>query len=140
MVLQIPKRYLSLQQANRMLGTVKRSLRKMIKLDNALNTLSAIEVVYDDYYDAVTYDVQYDKKFHQLSFQFFNEHEKLFRLGAVVHSVDEGIVYFFSKFNKRDILLCWQLGEKQVSFWHEIDETFFDRKPIATLLDGARVK
>ncbi|MDA1196879.1 MAG: DUF2203 family protein [Nanoarchaeota archaeon] len=140
MVLQIPKRYLSLQQANRMLSSVKRSMRKMIRLENALNTLSAIEVVYDDYYDAVTYDVQYDKKFHQLSYQFFHEHEKLFRLGAVVHSVDEGIVYFFSKYEYREILLCWQLGEKSIISWHEIDETFEDRKPLASLLDGARVK
>tara|TARA_Y100000310_G_scaffold328089_1_gene395586 strand:+ start:831 stop:1253 length:423 start_codon:yes stop_codon:yes gene_type:complete len=140
MVLKIPKRYLSLSQSQRLLPQVKRALRRMIKLDSALNTLSSIEVLYDDYYEAVTYDVQYDKKFHQLSYQFFHEHEKLFRLGAIVHSVEEGIVYFFSKFENRDILLCWQLGEKKISFWHEIDETFFDRKPIASLVDGARVK
>jgi len=51
-------------------------------------------------------------------------------LGAIVKSVDEGLVDFPAEREGEEILLCWRLGEDDVAFWHPLEEGFAGRKPI----------
>jgi hypothetical protein len=51
-------------------------------------------------------------------------------LGAIVKSVDEGLVDFPAMRDGDEILLCWRLGEDDVAFWHPLEEGFAGRKPI----------
>jgi hypothetical protein len=51
-------------------------------------------------------------------------------LGAIVKSVDEGLVDFPAEREGEEILLCWRLGEADVAFWHPLEEGFAGRKPI----------
>jgi hypothetical protein len=51
-------------------------------------------------------------------------------LGAIVKSVDEGLVDFPAVRDGDEILLCWRLGEDDVAFWHPLEEGFAGRKPI----------
>jgi hypothetical protein len=50
--------------------------------------------------------------------------------GAIVKSVDDGLVDFPAVRDGEEILLCWRLGEDDVAFWHPLDEGFAGRKPI----------
>ena len=43
---------------------------------------------------------------------------------------DLGLVDFPSLLNERTIYLCWQRGEPDVGFWHELDGGFAGRRPI----------
>ena len=140
MVSPIPKKYLTLEQANRILPRVEKLLLKMRKMDKSLNTLSAIEVEYEDSYEALVYDVQYDKKFHQLSHVFFQAFTQLMELGAVLKSPEEGLVDFYSLHEGKEIFLCWQLGELSITHWHGIEDGFEGRQPISLLRKGARVR
>jgi hypothetical protein len=51
-------------------------------------------------------------------------------LGAIVKSVDEGLVDFPAVREGEEILLCWRLGEDDVAYWHPLEEGFAGRKPI----------
>lgn len=52
------------------------------------------------------------------------------RLGGEVKDLEIGLVDFPGKRNGEDILLCWQLGEKSIDFWHTHDSGYAGRKPI----------
>jgi hypothetical protein len=51
-------------------------------------------------------------------------------LGAVVKDLDSGLVDFPALRRGEEVLLCWQLGEDEIAYWHEIDSGFADRRPL----------
>jgi hypothetical protein len=50
--------------------------------------------------------------------------------GAIVKSLDEGLVDFPAQREGEEILLCWRVDEDEVAFWHPLEEGFAGRKPI----------
>jgi hypothetical protein len=50
--------------------------------------------------------------------------------GALVKDLDIGLIDFLSRFQDRDVCLCWKLGESGIHFWHGVEEGFGGRKPI----------
>jgi hypothetical protein len=60
-------------------------------------------------------------------------------LGVTVKDLDIGLCDFLGERDGRDVWLCWQYGEKQVGFWHEIDAGFASRHPLAELVPPARL-
>ena len=56
--------------------------------------------------------------------------EEILDRGIIVRDVTLGLVDFPSLRDKRDIYLCWIVGDKQVNYWHEIDQGFSHRQPI----------
>jgi hypothetical protein len=56
--------------------------------------------------------------------------ERLDELGVVVKDLDLGLVDFPARRNGEDVLLCWQVGEDAVAWWHGQAEGFAGRKPI----------
>jgi len=56
--------------------------------------------------------------------------ERLDDLGVQVKDLDLGLLDFPSSREGDDVLLCWHVGEEQVSYWHGLDEGYAGRKPI----------
>lgn len=56
--------------------------------------------------------------------------EELERLGVQVKDLDRGLVDFPCLHRGRVVLLCWELGEDEVAFWHGADEGYAGRKPL----------
>jgi hypothetical protein len=56
--------------------------------------------------------------------------EQLERLGVVLKDLDRGLVDFPAFRGEEEVLLCWQVGEDAVAFWHGLDEGFAGRKPL----------
>lgn len=52
-------------------------------------------------------------------------------LGGTVKDPTRGLIYFDSRRDARDILLVWDLRQPDVVSWHEVDESFADRSPVA---------
>ncbi len=50
--------------------------------------------------------------------------------GVLVKDLDSGLVDFPAKRDGEDVLLCWQLGEDEVAFWHGLDDGFAGRQPL----------
>ena len=51
-------------------------------------------------------------------------------LGVIVKDVDSGLVDFPSLRDGVPVFLCWQLGEDEIAYWHELEEGFAGRKPV----------
>src|SRR5919201_306264 len=56
--------------------------------------------------------------------------EELERLGVLVKDLDLGLVDFPALRDGEEVLLCWQVGEDEVAFWHGAEEGFAGRKPL----------
>jgi hypothetical protein len=50
--------------------------------------------------------------------------------GVLVKDLDSGLVDFPAKRDGEDVLLCWQLGEDEVAFWHGLDDGYAGRQPL----------
>jgi hypothetical protein len=51
-------------------------------------------------------------------------------LGCVVKDVDLGLIDFPGQRDGEVVNLCWQLGEKEIGFWHPLDTGFAHRQPL----------
>jgi hypothetical protein len=57
--------------------------------------------------------------------------ERLERLGVVVKDADRGLVDFPAlRADGEEVLLCWEVGEDEVAYWHGLEEGFAGRKPL----------
>jgi len=50
--------------------------------------------------------------------------------GVQVKDLDIGLLDFPCEINNEVILLCWKLGERQISHWHGLEEGYAGRKRI----------
>ena len=51
-------------------------------------------------------------------------------MGVLVKDLDTGLVDFPGQRAGQDILLCWQLGEDEVAFWHGLEDGYAGRQPL----------
>jgi hypothetical protein len=49
---------------------------------------------------------------------------------VILRDVDSGLVDFISERDGQTILLCWKLGEEDVSHWHSPEDGFDGRRPL----------
>jgi hypothetical protein len=56
--------------------------------------------------------------------------EELTGLGVQIKDLDSGLVDFLSYRDGEEILLCWQLGEDEIAWWHTLDGGFAGRRPL----------
>lgn len=49
---------------------------------------------------------------------------------ARIAELDAGLVDFPARRDGEQVFLCWQLGERDVAWWHGLDEGFRGRKPL----------
>ncbi len=52
------------------------------------------------------------------------------QLGVEMKGFDTGLVDFPGEIDGRPVLLCWQLGEEKVEYWHEESAGFAGRQPL----------
>lgn len=52
--------------------------------------------------------------------------------GVQLKDLDRGLVDFPARHPESGdvVLLCWELGEDEVGFWHDLEEGFAGRKPL----------
>ncbi len=51
-------------------------------------------------------------------------------LGAQVKDLDSGLVDFPARCSGETVLLCWQLGEDEIAWWHTVADGFAGRRPL----------
>lgn len=56
--------------------------------------------------------------------------EQLQALGVLVKDLDRGLVDFPALRGEEEVLLCWQVGEDEVAWWHGLEDGFAGRKPL----------
>jgi hypothetical protein len=59
-------------------------------------------------------------------------------IGVQVKDLDIGLLDFPCEVDGRVVLLCWKLGEKAITHWHDTSEGFAGRKPVDERISKAR--
>lgn len=52
--------------------------------------------------------------------------------GVLIKDVNIGLLDFPALRHGREVYLCWQYGENEIAFWHEIEAGFAGRQPVDT--------
>jgi len=50
--------------------------------------------------------------------------------GAQVKDLDDGLIDFPALLHGETVLLCWQLGEDEIAWWHRVEDGFAGRQPL----------
>jgi hypothetical protein len=50
--------------------------------------------------------------------------------GAQIKDINTGLLDFSALKDGREVYLCWQYGEEDIAFWHEVEAGFAGRQPI----------
>jgi hypothetical protein len=50
--------------------------------------------------------------------------------GIVLRDIDRGLVDFPAVIDGREVYLCWELGEDDVAYWHDLDSGYRGREPL----------
>lgn len=56
--------------------------------------------------------------------------QELNQQGVLIKEFDRGLVDFPHWRDGREVLLCWELSEERVRFWHEVETGYGGREPI----------
>ncbi len=55
---------------------------------------------------------------------------ELERQGIVLRDADRGLIDFTALHLGKEVLLCWQLGEDELAWWHFPEDGFAGRRPL----------
>jgi hypothetical protein len=58
---------------------------------------------------------------------------QILETGVLIKDVNLGLLDFPALKDEREVYLCWQYGEREIAFWHEIEAGFAGRQPIESL-------
>ena len=130
-------RYFTLQQAERLLPDVERAIREAIDLKTEYQQaeielrsemqrvamLGGVDLIRGAFADLRT---QRETSADRLKAVI----EAIHGIGCVVKDLDIGLIDFPTLFRGEEVYLCWKLGEREIAFWHGVDEGFRGRKAI----------
>ena len=125
-----PKRRFTLAQANstlplvkRIVGDIVRTHGLILKYQAELERQSLNKEAQGRLDDAVTHLEDYV--------------DELSDVGCELKDYQIGLIDFVGRHQRRDVYLCWKLGEERIGYWHEIEAGYAGRQPIATLREDA---
>ncbi len=122
--------YFTKNEANQVLPNVIKKFEfsmakknEVSKLEQELQLSLATTNTFEEY-------VLFKQKLNSAITAFYEAVEILENTGAVVKSIEQGLLDFPSKRFDEEVWLCWKYGEAEIKFWHEKDSGFMGRKPI----------
>ncbi|MEK6861761.1 MAG: DUF2203 domain-containing protein [Nanoarchaeota archaeon] len=132
------KRYFSLEEAEQIIPDIRKDLMKLIKLKNSINTLSEVDIEFDDEYVNDRFDTTFNKELHKMSYGFYKIIDKLEKIGCILRDIDIGLIDFLSVHNGKEICLCYRIDENRIAYWHELYDGFEGRRPLKELIKRRR--
>lgn len=122
--------YFTPQQANRILGEVRRRFNNIVAIrDEVLELQQELQSIVDHDASLQVY-IEKKQELNSALTRLYAAIEELEAIGVVLKSIDEGLIDFPAKRFGEDVWLCWKSGEDEVKFWHGKDEGFMGRKPL----------
>ncbi|MBI2101199.1 DUF2203 domain-containing protein [Candidatus Woesearchaeota archaeon] len=131
----MPKKYFTVEGAQKQMPKIKKSLIKLQNLKKAIDAVLSVEMDSREveYEEIIETSAKLNKEYHKLSYDFHREIENLEKIGCILKDLEQGLVDFYCRLEGRDIFLCWRLGEGRIKAWHEVEEGFAGRQPIIGL-------
>ena len=60
----------------------------------------------------------------------FTAHSGIQKLGVQIKEIDRGLVDFPHVRDGQEVFLCWELGEEDIEYWHELDTGYVGREKL----------
>ena len=124
----MPRRYFTVEQANRTLPLVTRIVADLTasyeRLRQRQGQLSKVEESQRQNQANVV---------HRLERELERLLAELEMIGCELKDVERGLLDFYARHGEREILLCWMKGEDEIGYWHELETGFRGRRPVAEL-------
>ena len=57
---------------------------------------------------------------------------RILETDVLIKDINIGLLDFPALRNGQEVYLCWQYGEDEIAFWHEVDAGYAGRQPIDT--------
>jgi hypothetical protein len=132
-------RVFTVESANRILPLVARIAQDFVALSRSLE-IEAAQIRGIDLLPRKSDIRSFNEELDCVKEAFRVENERLAevraelqQLGVIVDSIEHGAFDFPARRDRRPIQLCWQIGESEIKYWHAVDESYRDRRPIAEL-------
>jgi len=71
-----------------------------------------------------------DEELEQAASELAQCIERIQAAGVLIKDLDRGLLDFPALRDGEEILLCWQVGEEDIAYWHGTEEGFAGRKPL----------
>ena len=114
------------EEARRLLPKVKEWLRKLLRLNERLRQAGAkVEQLMSSGQDRGGATVEEYLRLQSDCLEILRAFEKR---QILVKDLGRGLVDFPAILDGREIFLCWEQGEEDIEFWHEIDAGYAGRE------------
>jgi hypothetical protein len=129
-------RYFTLEEANEALGELRPLAEQMVQhrreLDEAQAARAALGAqVGGNGGDLTPSDFSVaDEELDRAASALARCVEQIQAAGVLVKDLERGLLDFPALREGEEILLCWQLGEDEIRYWHGVEEGFQGRKPL----------
>jgi hypothetical protein len=130
----MPRRYFTPDEANALLAEVKPLAEELVTRRRALAVTTArkARLVSRIAGNGGDFDPQeprvLEQQLEQEAQGVVQCVERLEGLGVLVKDLDRGLIDFPALRRREEVLLCWQVGEDEVTHWHGLEEGFAGRK------------
>lgn len=130
-------RFFTLQQAERLLPSVERSVREAIEwkqqhqtAQNGLRDLMQRVMMSGGMMVDREATMKMRENWDSAAAKLQDSMNRIQDSGCLVKDLDIGLLDFPTLYRGEEVYLCWRLGETRIEFWHGVDEGFRGRKPI----------
>ena len=123
------KRYVTVEEANQFIPKLEKDI---LELKSLRKKLEAIGVEMSSVFENIHLNGGHRKtpEYLQLISQFHSAVARIHSYGCVLKNIDPGLVDFPHLRNGREVYLCWQFGEDEIRYWHDVDAGFAGRQPL----------
>jgi hypothetical protein len=127
------KKYFSIEEANSALPYVSRIITDVTSVYGRIVELRR-ELEHTEPGDGTSpLERDYESAMDRLSSLI----DELHTLGVELKDFEKGLIDFPAVHDDREIYLCWNNGDTQVHYWHEVDTGYASRQDIHALQTSA---
>ena len=127
-------KFFSVEEANKLVPELKKIInklkRKKEKADYIEYEISLIQLTNESKIGYEGKKEIYNKKneLNEIVVELNSIIKRIHDLGCFLKDVDQGVIDFLSEKDGRPIFLCWIPNEDEISYYHEIDTGYNERK------------
>ncbi len=139
------KRYFTVEEANEMIPFLEATFTRIVQMRRQISEVYELLEMADAAPDSDDFEVAqpgaaasviHNRGTLKALIQTVEEEIARVRAtGCLVKGIDHGLVDWYTHRNGRDVFLCWHLGEKEVTHWHDIKAGVKGRRPIEELYE-----
>ena len=111
------------------LDTIRASIKQIKSKMDTLEMLWGETVNSEDNPDRREY-LHYLQEIDKLKKQFDAAINKFVDLECFFKGLDSGLIDFYGVIDGRLVYICWQRGEKEIGYWHHLEDGFAGRQPL----------